>query len=127
MTENGKLTDVSATGGSWAALDPDTGKIIWQRPDPQTEALNGETVGVWDLAPVTAANGVVYVASMAKTGNEFYALDGATGKILWVQSAGSSVNAAPAIVDGFVYWGSGYSRSRAEGNGNNKFFAFALE
>lgn len=127
MTENGKLTDVSATGGSWAALDPDTGKIIWQRPDPQTEALNGETVGVWDLAPVTVANGIIYVASMAKIGNEFYALDGATGKILWAQSAGSSVNAAPAIVDGFVYWGSGYSRSRAEGNGNNKFFAFALE
>lgn len=125
MTEDGKLTDVTTTGGSWAALDPDTGKIVWQRPDPQTEVLNGQTVGVWDLAPVTAANGVVYVASMAKSGNEFYALDGATGKILWAQSAGSSVNAAPAIANGVVYWGAGYSRSRAEGNGNNKFSAFA--
>jgi polyvinyl alcohol dehydrogenase (cytochrome) len=126
MTEDGKLTDNSATGGSWAALDPDTGKIIWQRADPQTEVLDGQTVGVWDLGPVSAANGVVYVASMAKSGNEFYALDGATGQILWAQSAGSSVNAGPAIVDGVVYWGSGYSRARAEGNGNNKFFAFAL-
>ncbi len=127
MTENGKLTDASATGGSWAALDSQTGKIIWQRSDPQTEVLNGKTVGVWDLAPVSAANGVVYVASMAKSGNEFYALDGATGNILWAQSAGSSVNAGPAVVDGAVYWGSGYSRSRAEGNGNNKFFAFAID
>ena len=127
MTEEGKLTDTSSTGGSWAALDPETGKIIWQRPDPQTEELNGQTVGVWDLAPVSAANGLAYVASMAKTGNEFYALDGATGKILWAQPAGSSVNAGPAIVDGVVYWGAGYSRARAEGNGNNKFFAFALE
>lgn len=127
MTEDGKLTSISATGGSWAALDPETGKIIWQRADPQTEELNGQTVGVWDLAPVSAANGVAYVASMAKSGNEFYALDGATGKILWAQPAGSSVNAGPAIVDGLVYWGSGYSRARAEGNGNNKFFAFGLD
>ena len=127
MTEDGKLTDISSTGGSWAALDPKTGKIIWQRADPQAEVLNGETVGVWDLAPVSTANGVVYVGSMAKSGNEFYALDGATGKILWAQPAGSSVNAGPAIVDGIVYWGSGYSRARAEGNGNDKFFAFALQ
>jgi polyvinyl alcohol dehydrogenase (cytochrome) len=71
------------------------------------------------------ANGVAYFASMAKSGNEFYALDGATGQILWAQPAGSSVNAGPAIVNGVVYWGSGYSRARSEGNGNNKFFAFA--
>ena len=34
---------------------------------------------MWDLAPVTAANGVVYASSMAKSGNEMYALDAATG------------------------------------------------
>jgi polyvinyl alcohol dehydrogenase (cytochrome) len=126
MTENGKLTETSASGGSWAALDPETGKIIWQRADPQTEVLGDRTVGVWDYAPVSAANGVVYVASMAKSGNEFYALDGATGEILWAFSAGSSVNSGPAIVDGSVYWGSGYSRARVEGSGNNVFFAFTL-
>jgi polyvinyl alcohol dehydrogenase (cytochrome) len=80
LTDNGKLTSTTATGGSWAALDPDSGKIIWQRADPQTEVVGGQTVGVWDLAPVSAANGVVYVASMAKGGNEFYALNGATGR-----------------------------------------------
>jgi len=82
---------------------------------------------VWDLAPVSAANGVVYVASMAKSGNEFYALNGATGEILWAWPAGSSVNAGPAIVNGSVYWGSGYSRAGAvEGSGNNMFFAFTI-
>jgi polyvinyl alcohol dehydrogenase (cytochrome) len=126
MTENGNLTDTTSTGGSWAALDPATGKIIWQRADPQTEVLNGKTVNVWDYAPVSVANGVVYAGSMAKSGNEFYALDAATGEILWTFSAGSSVNAGPAIVDGSVYWGSGYSKARAEGNGGTTFFAFAL-
>lgn len=126
MTENGNLTDISSTGGSWAALDPETGKILWQRADPQTEVIGGKTVGVWDYAPVSVANGIVYAASMAKSSNEFYALDGATGEILWTFSAGSSVNAGPAIVDGTVYWGSGYSKARAEGSGNNAFFAFGL-
>ena len=52
-------------------------------------------------------------------------LDAATGAILWQYAAGSSVNAGPAVVDGSVYWGSGYARS-AEGNGNNKFYAFTV-
>jgi polyvinyl alcohol dehydrogenase (cytochrome) len=128
MTEKGKLTSTIATGGSWAALDPESGKILWQRADPQTEVVAGKIVGVWDLAPVSAANGVVYVASMAKGGNQFYALDGATGEILWDWPAGSSVNAGPAIVNGSVYWGSGYARAGAvEGSGNNMFFAFTVD
>jgi polyvinyl alcohol dehydrogenase (cytochrome) len=124
LTHNGVVTNT--TGGSWAALDPGTGRILWQTADPQLETLSSGTVGVWDLAPVTAANGVLYGASMAKTGNQMYALDGATGDILWSFAAGSSVNAGPAVVDGTVYWGSGYARS-AEGNGNNRFYAFSID
>jgi polyvinyl alcohol dehydrogenase (cytochrome) len=128
LTQNGMLTTETATGGSWAALDPETGKIIWQTADPQTEIVANQTVGVWDLAPVSAANGVVYAASMAKHGNEFYALDAATGQILWAWPAGSSVNSGPAIVNGSVYWGSGYSRSGpVEGSGNNQLFAFTIK
>jgi outer membrane protein assembly factor BamB len=127
LTEDGKLTSTTATGGSWAALDPATGKIIWQTADPQTESLPAPTgtVGVWDLAPVTASAGIVYAASVATSGNQMYALDSATGRILWQFAAGSTVNAAPAVVNGSVYWGSGYSRS-AEGNGNNKVYAFSI-
>jgi polyvinyl alcohol dehydrogenase (cytochrome) len=127
LTENGGLTSQSTTGGSWAALDPATGKILWQTADPQTENLGPPTgtVGVWDLGPATVANGVDYVASMAKSGAEMYALDAATGTILWSYSAGSSVNAGPAIVDGSVYWGSGYSKS-AEGSPNDRLFAFSI-
>jgi len=57
--------------------------------------------------------------------DQFFALDAATGEILWQYPALSSVNAGPAIVDGTVYWGSGYSRS-VEGSGGNRLFAFSL-
>jgi polyvinyl alcohol dehydrogenase (cytochrome) len=102
------------TGGSWAALDPATGEIEWQTPDPQGEA---------DLGALTVANGVLYAGSMAHTGNEMYALDTSTGEILWEFPAGGSVVAGPAVVDGTVYWGSGYARTG--GSGNNQFFAFS--
>ncbi len=70
LTPSGELV----TGGSWAALAPDTGEIRWQTGDP---------AGAYDLAPLTSANGVVYASSMAATGTQMYALDAATGAILW--------------------------------------------
>ena len=107
----------TATGGSWAALDPSTGQTLWQTGDPQ---------GALDLAPVTVANGVVFASSMAKAGNEMYALDAASGAILWQFAAGSSVNSGPAVSNGTVYWGSGYNRLGL-GNGNTRFYAFTID
>jgi polyvinyl alcohol dehydrogenase (cytochrome) len=104
------------TGGSWAALDPSTGRILWQVPDPQ---------GAADLAALTVANGVLYAGSMARTGDQMYALNTATGEILWQFPAGGSVVSGPAVVDGMVYWGSGYARTG--GVGNNLFFAFSVD
>lgn len=49
--------------GSWAALDPNTGKVLWQTPDPSGNAA---------LGFMSTANGVVYAPSMS--GN-MYALD----------------------------------------------------
>jgi len=130
LTQNGVISSTTVTGGSWAALDPSTGQIIWQTADPQVETLPGlGTVGVWDLAPVTVANGVLYASSMAKlpAQKQMFALDAATGAILWQFGAGSSVNSGPAVVRGSVYWGSGYSRSGIEGSGNTKLFAFSID
>lgn len=131
LTEDGVLTNTTVTGGSWAALDPETGAILWQTADPQTETAAGFStpVGVWDLAPVTVANGVLYGGSMAKSGDEYYALDAANGDILWGYPAGASVNAGPAVVGGSVYWGTGYSRApNKEGSSNTpgRFYAFGL-
>jgi polyvinyl alcohol dehydrogenase (cytochrome) len=53
------------------------------------------------------------------------ALDAATGRTLWSFAAGSSVNAGATIVDGDVYWGSGYAHLGIPGyTGNNRFYAF---
>ena len=69
------------------------------------------------------ANGVVYAGSLDKVGH-MYALNASTGKILWSFSSGGSVLDGPAIVNGVVYWASGYSK--VGGTANNKIYAFAL-
>ena len=99
--------------GSWSALDAQTGKILWQTADP--------TPGSMDFGAVSVANGVVYAGSQGAPGF-MYALDAATGKILWSFASGGSVIDAPSIVDGFLYWGSGYRI----GTNNNKLYAFAI-
>jgi polyvinyl alcohol dehydrogenase (cytochrome) len=102
------------TWGAWSALDVATGKILWQTADP--------TVGALDEGSVSVANGVMYAGSYA---GQMYALDTITGNILWSFESGGSVLDGPSIVNGTVYWGSGY-RKIAPGIGNNKVYAFTL-
>jgi polyvinyl alcohol dehydrogenase (cytochrome) len=117
----------TTTGGSWAALDAATGRILWQVADPQQAA---------DIGYVTVANGVVYAGSTANNGNDMYALNAASGKVLWGFASGGPVKSGAAIVQGTVFWGSGASSAtRCPGgtgpmqtcaSGNNKMFAFHL-
>lgn len=76
---------------------------------------------------MTVANGVVYAGSLAsgQNSNNMYALDAKTGKILWDFNSGGSVVAGAAVVNGTVYWGSGYSRYGL-GVFNNKLYAFTV-
>ena len=101
------------TWGSWSAVNANTGKIMWQTADP--------TQGAIDMGAVSVANGMVYAGSYS---GFMYAVDAHTGKILWSFNSGGSVVDGPAIVDGVVYWGSGYSHIKP-GKGNNKVYAFA--
>jgi polyvinyl alcohol dehydrogenase (cytochrome) len=101
--------------GSWAALDPATGKLLWQVADPS---------GSFDIGPLSTANGVVYAPSMS---GHMYALDAANGKVLWDRQGPGSSNAGAAIVDGTVYWGNGYSRLPFPGfNPSTTFYAFSI-
>jgi polyvinyl alcohol dehydrogenase (cytochrome) len=109
----------ASSGGSWAALDPRTGAFDWQVPAPG---------GADALGPASEAGGVVFAGDMAQSGSNMFALDASTGKILWGFPSGGSVAAGPAIVNGTVYWGSGYSRfGPGIGNGNDKFYAFSID
>lgn len=106
------------TSGMWAALDPGTGKLLWAtRGEP---AVTGTNQG-----PLAVANGVVYAGTIDAAGT-MYALDAASGKTLWTFRSGGSVNTSPAIVDGVLYWGSGYGVSGFGITPNKYFFALAL-
>jgi polyvinyl alcohol dehydrogenase (cytochrome) len=127
MVNPPKGTPTTSSSGSWGAVDPATGKILWQTADPN---------GAIDLGPVSVANGVVYASSFGGPVHFFpgsppnppaptmFALDAANGKQLWQYTSGGSVNAGPAIVDGRLYWGSGYS-NLGLGDANAKLFSFS--
>jgi len=113
------LADGSSTsGGSWAALDPTTGAFDWQVATP-----DGVSMGI---GPATEANGVVYVGDSAGSGNNMFALDAATGATLWRFPASGSVWSAPAVANGVLYWGAGYSIVPPGVSGTNTFYAFSL-
>lgn len=100
--------------GSFAALDPATGAILWQIADPS---------GGSDLGAVSTSNGVVYAGSMS---GHMYALDAANGKVLRDLVGQGSSNAGPAISnDGVAFWGNGYARFGL-GTGSTTFYAFSL-
>jgi polyvinyl alcohol dehydrogenase (cytochrome) len=105
--------------GSWAALDAASGKILWQVPATGQNPL-APTLAAGALGALTEANGVVYAGSMS---GDMVALDAASGATLWKFASGGSVICGPSVVEGTVYWGSGYRRF---GTGNDKVFAFSL-
>ena len=110
----------TVNGGSWGALNPSTGAWDWQTATPGGAAAMG---------PVTVANGVVYGGTTAAGANadNMFAMNAATGAILWRFASGGSVNSGPAVVNGTVYWGSGYSELSALGyTGNTKLYAFTI-
>jgi polyvinyl alcohol dehydrogenase (cytochrome) len=121
-------------GGIWAAVDLATGEILWQTPDPSSALpLSGSlSHTTWGddlgpgffgtaMGPLTIANGVLFAGSMDQEGH-MYALDAATGAILWSFASGGSVMSAPSIADGQLFWGSGYH----SGFNNNALYSFGL-
>ena len=121
----------NAIGGFWGAVDIATGQLKWKKNDPN---LPGPTHYVNDIGGVSYANGVVYVGSLGGGLNvtasspTMFALDANTGNILWQYASGSSVGASPAIVNGMVYWGTGYARlDLGLGAGAHNFYAFSLK
>lgn len=102
------------TGSAWVALHPASGNILWQTLDP-AQGLQ------FNMGAVSVANGVMYSGAMD---GHMYAFDASNGKILWSYEAAGTILDGPAIVNGVIYWGSGYARSG--GTPDSKVYAFAL-
>lgn len=110
------VNGATVTTGSFAAIDPSTGKILWQLADPSGSAT--------DYGAVSVSNGVVFAGSMS---GHMYALNGATGAVLWDYVGQGSSNAGPAIdSNGTVYWGNGYSHFGLGAQGFT-FYAFSVD
>jgi polyvinyl alcohol dehydrogenase (cytochrome) len=114
------LKDGTSAGnrGGWSALDASSGRILWQTPNPAYERSMG---------PVSGANGVIYACSMDDAGH-MYAMDAASGAILWDFASGANCNGGATIVDGTVFWGTGYDIFAATGGNNAQaLYAFSLK
>jgi len=121
ITNLGGFAYKGGNAGSWAALNPANGQVLWQVPDPY---------GAMGAGPVTVANGVVYVPSTAgkSTDKNMIALDAATGATLWSYASGTTTIAGAAVLNGAVYWGTGYLHIPLPGftGGDNAFYAFSI-
>lgn len=106
--------------GFWAALDPATGNILWQTQVPGGDApITGKLIHLvwgtklgsgffaWPMGGLTVANGVVF-AGVANLGGTMVAMDASNGNILWQMDTGQSIASSPSVVNGRVYWGTGY-------------------
>lgn len=87
----------STRSGFWAGLDAATGKVLWQTRGMPAIAATAR-------GSVSSANGVAFGGAYDAAGM-MYAFDGKTGATLWSHASGGTVTAAPAIVDGTLYWG----------------------
>ena len=109
----GPLAGQTITGGFWSALNAATGEVLWENAG--TTSAFPSLIGVpppgaiaMNQGPVTIANGVMYAGALDQEGT-MHAFNAATGDILWSFASGGSVNSGAAVVDGVVYWGSGYA------------------
>ena len=123
-TDGDRVYAANSVSG-WFGLDAATGAQLWDTVPP-----GGITPATNTFGAATVANGVVFVGSTAP--GEFdpnmFALDAATGNILFSFASGGSVGSGAAVVNGTVYWGSGYSVFGPffPYTGNNKLYAFEV-
>ena len=109
--------------GGLVALDPETGSIAWTSVVPKPTDCKDPTSRYCtsaNQAAATAIPGVVFAGSVDGTMRAFASADGA---LLWSYSSnrpfetingveahgGSLGGPGPTVVDGMVYWGSGYA------------------
>lgn len=134
-----------ANPGSLSALDPATGKVLWNTSNPADGCTTGgATTDPADcvLAMPSAVTTIPGVAFEGGWDGKFRAFDTNTGKILWqydtirsytgtngITGTGGSINGGGAVVanDGMVYLNSGYHPYIQGGIGGNVLLAFSTK
>lgn len=90
---DGKLIFVASMDHHVYALDPESGKLIWESED-----LGGAIVGSFSLSP----EGVLFVGTID---GQMLALDGQNGKVIWSAPTGGWVWSTPVMADSTIYFG----------------------
>ncbi len=125
----GLTSGKTVQGGFWAAIDAATGKTLWETAASNPPAVSNPALPAGALAlnlgAVTVANGVTFAGAVDANGT-MYAFDASTGAILWSFQSGGSVASGAAVVDGTVFWGSGYKNAIGVGTPGRTFYAFGL-
>jgi len=113
--------DLPICYGAYAALDKDCGTVLWLTPDPSGAnltlatcqsilATGGALFGTpglgnlpFPLGPLTASNGVVFGTTV---NGHLYALDSATGKVLWKFDTPdqSSMVTGPTLIGNSIFF-----------------------
>jgi quinoprotein glucose dehydrogenase len=125
-----------ATATPWGtlnALDPATGKYLWQIPlgqYPELAAKGGQDTGSENYGgPVVTAGGLIFIAA-TNFDHKIRAFDKTTGKLLWQTVLPFAGNATPAVyqVRGrqFIVIAAGGSSMNPRGPIGGTYVAFAL-
>ena len=131
------LSDMgSPDPGGLFALDPSSGKIVWQTPPPKPPCAGQRGCSAAQLAPPTAVPGLVFSGSMDGHLRAFRISDGA---IVWdfdtarefptvngIKARGGSFSGTgPTVADGMVFVNSGYANTG--GMAGNILLAFSVK
>lgn len=87
----------SSMGDTLKVLDPETGKVIWNRYIEIKDSPGGRP-----FTPPSYAAGKLYMGSVT---GEIICLDASSGKELWRYNCGEPIRFQPAVAGGKVYWG----------------------
>jgi polyvinyl alcohol dehydrogenase (cytochrome) len=81
----------------------------------------GEGFYNWPIGGLTVVNDLLF-AGVSNLQGTLVALNSATGAIEWQYDTGQSVVSTPSVVDGKLYWGTGYKY----GKEGNRVYSFSL-
>jgi polyvinyl alcohol dehydrogenase (cytochrome) len=98
--EGRDVVGVGGKSGEYVVLDRDTGEQVWKATLTNGSALGGV------MSTAAIGDGVIYVASnQAGSAGTVFALDAATGSILWQESFGPPIVGSMALANGVLYRG----------------------